>query len=163
MTDPGISPSPVPLDILAREIETEAKKADDHVIAAAMRLAELKRRIEAGEAGQGVKWCQWAQAPNLNLSWSRIFELMAIAVAKDPRVELERLRKQTRERVKNFREKQAEAKQMREPDRAALVRWAKTAAIADVTRHWGHIKRALEARQTLLLPNAANSNIENAA
>lgn len=162
MTGTNIFPLTISLEALVREIETAANTADGHVIAAAARLRELRRRIEAGEAGSGVKWTEWAPK-NIKLSSSRISELIAIADAKDPNNELERLRKLNRERVKKAREKKARAKQMREAERAALINWAKDAPIADVRKYWHQIQHAIEAQQQRLISRAASAKLKDAA
>ena len=71
-----------PLDVVARKIEQHAKKSDEHVIAAAMLVAEARRRVEAGEAGDTM-WYTWARE-NINLSLSRLRDLQRIAAADDP-------------------------------------------------------------------------------
>lgn len=119
-----------PLDVVARKIETLARKADDQVIAAALLVREARRRVEAGEAGD-IKWYGWAPK-NINLSVSRLRELQRIAEADDPAAEIERQRKLTQKRVENYRERQAATKEALDPERRRLIAWAKVAPIERV-------------------------------
>lgn len=121
-----------PLDVVASKIEQHAKKSDEHVIAAAILVAEARRRVEAGEAGN-IKWYTWARK-NIDLSPSRLYELQCIAEADDPRKELERIRKLTRERVKEHRERKAAEKRALEEERQELIAWAKKEPIEKVRR-----------------------------
>ena len=137
-SDTEIKPS---IESLIQEIETRAKKADDHVVAAALRLRELRQRIEGGELGETVKWTEWARTNFRKLSPSRLYELSAIAEADDPHAELERQRRNNREKVKKFREKKAAAKRALERERRDMIEWAKSAALADVQKIWAQIGR----------------------
>jgi hypothetical protein len=60
-----------PLRKLVEKIECEAKKGDEHLIAVAMLVREVKTRIEAGEAGEGVKWLAWA-TQNFRMSKTKL-------------------------------------------------------------------------------------------
>lgn len=120
------------LDVVARKIEEHAEKSDEHVIAAAVLVAEARRRVEAGEAGD-TTWYAWARK-KIDLSYSRLYELQCIAEADDPRKELERMRKRTRERVKEHRERKAAEKRALEEERQKLIAWAKKAPIEKVRR-----------------------------
>ena len=122
----------VPLEVVARKIKEHAEKSDEHVIAAAVLVREARRRVEAGEAGD-IKWYAWAP-DNIDLSYSRLYELQCIAEADDPRKELERIRKLTRERVEEHREKKAAEMRELEEERRDLIAWAKKAPIEKVRR-----------------------------
>lgn len=121
-----------PIELLIQEIETGANKADDHVMAAALRLRELRQRVEGGELGENVKWMAWARASFQKISISRLYELSAIADARDPRAELERQREMTCEKVKKHREKKTALERAMEPERKELIAWAKTVPIDEV-------------------------------
>ncbi len=123
----------VPLDAVARKIKEHAEKSDEYLIEAAMLMREARRRVEDGEAGDHIKWYTWARE-NIKLSYSRLYELQCIAEADDPRKELERIRKLTRERVKEHREKKAAEKRALEEERQDLIAWAKKAPIEQVRR-----------------------------
>ncbi len=123
------------LDVVARKIKEHAEKSDEYVIEAANLVAEARRRVKAGEAGN-IKWYTWARE-NIDLSYSRLYELQCIAEADDPRKELERIRKLTRERVKEHRERKAAEKRALEEERQDLIAWAKKAPIAEVRRVLG--------------------------
>src|SRR5689334_9504510 len=133
----------MPIEAIIAEIEDNANKADDHTLRAALRVAELKRRID--EARPKIKWTSWAPK-NIKLSPARIFLLQHIGEAKDPKAELEALRKEKREKAKERRDQQAQAEREREPERKALIEWAKTAEIEAVKNHWARIQRAISAR-----------------
>jgi hypothetical protein len=95
------------LDELAKEIREEANKGDERLLNAAMLLRELKHRIEAGEAGVGVKWTEWARDKfGRKKTWIRNLDL--IASAKDPIAELERIRKDGCERQRKYRQSHVE-------------------------------------------------------
>lgn len=126
-----------PLNIVARKIKEHAKKSDEHMIAAAMLVREARRRIEAGEAGM-ITWYEWG-LKYIKLSTSRLYELQSIAEADNPEAELERLRRQTRERVKQHRKKKAEAGRQSEQERRKLIAWAKKAPLDEVRRVLGII------------------------
>lgn len=127
--------TPEPLEVVACRIQEHAEESDDHVVAAAKLLRELRQRIEDGEAGE-ITWPEWVEA-NINLSKSRLHELQQIADAEDPKAKLEQLRGATRERVRKHREKKANARREMEDDRRELIAWAKKApidAVRDVLR-----------------------------
>ena len=119
-----------PLDVVAGKIEAHAKKADEHVISAAMLMREARRRVDAGEAGD-ITWYAWAPK-NINLSPSRLRDLQNIAEADDPAKELERQRELTRVRVENHREKKAAEAWKLDEERRDLIAWAKKEPIEKV-------------------------------
>lgn len=141
-----------PLKTVASKIEAHAKKSDECVIAAAMLVAEARRRIEAGEAGD-ITWSAWARK-NIKLSESRLYELQFIAEADDPAKELARQRELTQKRVEKHREKKAAKKRELEVERRDLIAWARKAPIEDV-------KQILEL--TASNDNAAESIEEHAS
>ncbi len=125
------------LDEVARKIEENAEKSDEHVITAAKLMLEARRRVIKGEAGD-TTWPKWAP-DNIKLSFSRLRELESIARADDPREEIERLRELTLARVKKHRAKKAAEKtgaekSSLESERKDLIAWAKTAPIEEVQR-----------------------------
>jgi hypothetical protein len=132
MEDPNLSEVSPSIESLVHEIETRANKADDHVIAAALRLRDLRKRIESGELGENVKWLERAPLNFRKISISRLYELNAIAEADDKRAELERQREKNREKVKKHRETKAALERAMEPERKMLAAWLKTAPIEDV-------------------------------
>lgn len=128
------------LHAVARRIEAHAHAADQETIEAALLLRDLRRRIEAGEAGD-VKWYAWARE-NIQLGQTRVRELQRIAEAEDPQAEIESLRRRIRERVERHR---AAAERRRveavkevdadlEDERARLIAWAREAPLEDVRR-----------------------------
>ncbi len=137
------------LEALAEKIARYATQADEKTLEAAKLVGEARKRVEAGEAGD-VKWCSWAPK-NIKLSMSRLRELQCIGVAEDPRKELERGRKKTRERVERHREKKksaalriggasvAETTEL-EDDRKSLIDWARTAPLDRATEALSYIR-----------------------
>ncbi len=150
------------LESLAKQIVENADKADEYVVAAAMLIREARKRVEAGDAGNGVTWSGWAEK-NIELSPSRLRELDRIAKADDPASELTRLRELASKRAAKHRAKQkekakpasplrngdaetiedspsepvqihSEPEQDLEPERRELAEWSKSAPIDDV-RH----------------------------
>jgi hypothetical protein len=120
-----------PLDVVARKIETHARKADEHVITAAMLIREARERVKSGEAGD-LTWYEWAPA-NIKLSSSRLRELQRIANAEYPAAELERQRKLTQKRVEKHRQGNA-SNVPQAVERAQLRAWVKKASIEQLTR-----------------------------
>jgi len=133
---------------LISDIETWSDKSDDRILAAARNLKELRIRVEAGDAGNGVKWMEWALA-NINLKPRQLRYLQTIGESKHPKTELERTRKLGCERVRKHRERKAAAERMREPERRLLAEWARVAPIGDVSNFWRQINRLMAARQDL--------------
>lgn len=128
-----VTDSDLSLDELAHEIVVRAQKADDHLIAAAMRFRELRTRIEAGESGEGVHWRVWMKK-HIALSPSRLYELMSIADAADPSAKLEEIRRGNRERQKRHREQVKEEATAEDNDltRDEAHRWIDAASLHDV-------------------------------
>lgn len=133
-----------PLKVVARKIKEHAEKSDEYVISAAKLVAEARRRVEAGEAGD-TTWYAWAPE-NIDLSLSRLRDLQRIAAADDPAKELERQRKLMQKRVEEHREKKAAEKRELEAERRELIAWAKKAPIEDVKQilRLDEVRKALE-------------------
>ena len=66
------------------KIKTYGEKADQYRISAGKQLVELQARIEAGEAGKGVKWWVWYAANFKNRSRRDAQRVMALARSDDP-------------------------------------------------------------------------------
>jgi hypothetical protein len=148
-----------PLEIVARKIVQLARSADDHIINAALLLKEAKQRVEAGEAGKGVKWPEWAEK-NIDLGETRIRELVRIAEAKDALAELERQREMTRERVERHRVRKStlrNAANLEEP-RRTLVDWARKTPLDD--KRWTLIDWARKASDDEVLRLLARVSVE---
>lgn len=135
-----------PLEVLAQKIEAHSTKSDNHVIAAAMLVRDVRRRIDAGEAGD-ITWHEWGPK-NINLSPSRLYELQCIADADDPAAEIERIRCLIRERVKKHREKRAAEMRSLEQERRDLIAWARKASIEEIRR----VLRQVAGRADTALP-----------
>lgn len=140
---------PEPIRDLIQEIQTKAEQSDDHVIAAAMKIRELRQRIESGEVGK-VNWYVWA-LEHIEFKKTRLRELVRIAEAADPRKEAERLRNLTRERKDRHRTRHATEREL-EPERQAIIAWAKKATIAEVEDIYRRIR---ERTNGVIAPGAA--------
>jgi hypothetical protein len=149
----------VTLEILAEKITQYAIEADDRTLVAAKLVREARKRVDAGEAGE-ITWYEWAPN-NIELSQSRLRELQSIAAADDPKKELDRLRKKTRERVERHREKKASAPLRNggatvavtaklEKGRKSLIEWAQTAPLDRIAKALSYIRQ--------LDPEAADSD-----
>jgi hypothetical protein len=139
-----------PLETLAQKIAQYANEAEERTIEAAKLIRVLRSRIENGEAGP-VTWYSWARK-NIQLSMSRLRELQSIAVAEDPRTELERIRRKTQARVQRHRERKRSAPLRNggatvqvtaemEEDRKHLIEWAQSAPLKHVTAVLSHVRR----------------------
>ena len=88
------------------KIESYGKKVDNFRISAGKQLVELQARIEAGEAGKGVKWWSW-YAENFKSRTKRDAQkVMALAKADDPEAAAEEERTKAREGMAAHRAEQ---------------------------------------------------------
>lgn len=114
---------------LVSEIEQHSNRDDDDLISNAMRLAELRRLIKQGAAGPNVKWTEWA-IKNIPLSASRLYELLMIADARDPKAKLEQLRRLTREKQKRY----VGARTSTDTERLAVIKLIKVIKLDEVRK-----------------------------
>jgi len=104
------------LDELASKIELEAKSGDARLLATAKLVRELKLRIEAGEAGEGVKWTVWGELRfGRRKTW--LYDLNAIASAEDPRAAIRAFHRKNSEKQKRRNDSLIE----RDPERCAVI------------------------------------------
>ncbi len=113
---------------IVRNIETTAETSDDHTIAAAMRLRELRDLIEAGAVGE-VNWYTWVRE-NVRLQKTQLCVLMRIAEASDPRAEAVRQREMNARHQKKYRAGQATLRDLALECRE-IIKWAKKASVSD--------------------------------
>ncbi len=111
---------------LVKRIEATAKKSDDHTIELAKGLRELRGLIEAGAVGE-VNWCTWV-GENVRLRKSRVYVLMRIAEASDPRAEALRQREMSARRQEKYRVGQATLSDLA-PECRAIIKWARKASV----------------------------------
>ena len=90
------------------KIETYGKKVEDFRSSAGKQLVELQVRIEAGEAGDGVKWWHWYAEHFKNRTRRDAQRVMALARADDPEAAAEEAREKTRKAVAAHRQREAE-------------------------------------------------------
>jgi hypothetical protein len=133
---PAVVPlSTTPIKLLslldaAAEITRLANEADDKTLLAAKKVVALKKRIERGEAGPDQKWMEWLRL-NIDLSESRLYELVKIGEHSDPKWALERIRQKNREKSKKRRKANSES-EMSE-DRRLLLKVTRRLPEAEVT------------------------------
>jgi hypothetical protein len=84
------------IEVSFDKIKQYSEKADQYRISAGKQLVELKVRIEAGEAGKGVKWWAW-YAENFNRTRRDAQRVMALANADDPEKAAEEERTKARD------------------------------------------------------------------
>ncbi len=128
---------PEPIRDLIQEIRTKVEQSDDQVITAAMKIRELRQRIESGEVGK-VNWYVWA-LKHIKLKKTRLRELVSIAESPDPRKELQRLRNLALERKDRYRTRHATERDL-DPARQAIIAWAKKATLAEVEEIYRRIR-----------------------
>ncbi len=119
---------PQAIQDLVEKIETTAEASDDHTIAAAMRLRELRGLIEAGEIGE-VNWYTWVRE-NVRLRKSRICVLLRIAESSDPRAEAVHQREINRRRQAKYRAGKARLRDLA-PECREIIDWAREAPVSD--------------------------------
>jgi hypothetical protein len=103
-SQPVIEVSALSIPELILEITRESDDADDQTIRSALMLRQLRIRVQADELGPNVKWFEYALQA-VKLKKSRLKELDKIARAKDPRNELNYLRRLAVERAKRHKPK----------------------------------------------------------
>lgn len=103
--------SPKTIDGLVKEIRLhlyDAKgakaKLEKHRLVAGQKLLELRSRIEAGEAGEGVSWWEWFETADIGRGRKDAEKLMRLAKADDPEAAYEEDKKRVREAVKQGRD-----------------------------------------------------------
>jgi len=123
------------LDELVSEIRAEAREGDERLLATAMLVRELRHRIQAGEAGVGVKWTEWGQTKfQKGATW--LNELNAIASAKDPSKALAHYRQKAAERQKRRNDRRNGA----EPDRRDVIELVRSMKLDHVRKVRQHIR-----------------------
>jgi hypothetical protein len=90
------------------KVETYSKKVGDHRITAGKLLVELQARIEAGEAGDGVKWWHWYAEHFKNRTRRDATKVMALARSDDPDAAAEEEREKNREAKALQRKREAD-------------------------------------------------------
>ena len=114
----------------AAEITRLANEAEDKTLLAAKKVVALKKRIEQGEAGPDQKWMEWLRL-NIDLSESRLYELLQIGEHSDPKWALERLKQKNREKSKKSRKANSESEMS--PDRRLLLKVTRQLPEGEVT------------------------------
>lgn len=117
---------------LVHEIECKSDSEDRQLLATAELVRELKARIEAGEAGQGVKWTEWGLL-NFKMKKTKLYGLVEIGCAPNPQYALERYRLKQQEADKRKKIKRDALKAVEsDPVRKELIEWARRAKIDKV-------------------------------
>ena len=94
------------------KIKNYGDKVDQFRISAGKQLVELKVRIDAGEAGKGVKWWAWYAENFKNRTRRDASKVMALARADDPEAAAEEERTKNHEAVAAHRERKDEERGM---------------------------------------------------
>jgi hypothetical protein len=103
---PGTALVPVPtLETLSAELREHFRAEGSARIQAGRVLLELRRRVEAGEAGPGVNWWEWFEARDFGRGRKDAEKLMRIAGSDDPEAALAK----EHERVRKSKEKKETA------------------------------------------------------
>jgi hypothetical protein len=97
------------IDTSFDKINQYSEKADQYRISAGKQLAELQARIEAGEAGKGVKWWVWYAANFKNRTRRDAQRVMALARSDDLGAAAEKERAKNRAAVAAHRKRAGEA------------------------------------------------------
>jgi hypothetical protein len=103
------------IEVSFDKIKQYSEKADQYRISAGKQLVELKVRIEAGEAGKGVKWWAWYADHFKNRSRRDAQRVMALANADNPEDAAEEEREKNREAKAAQREREARTDVSRTP------------------------------------------------
>lgn len=115
MTNVVTLAAPDPIQKLITEIRGhlyDAKgaqaKFDKHRLAAGQKLLALRRRVEAGEVGEGVSWWAWFETADIGRSRKDAEKLMRMASSDDPEAAAIDERDRNREAKREHRERAAE-------------------------------------------------------
>jgi hypothetical protein len=85
-------------------VNISLKKAEGHVLEAALAYKEIRTRFESGEFGEGLTWKEYV-AKNCKHSYSRMKELLQVGNDPDPARKLEEMRSRSRLGMKEMRGK----------------------------------------------------------
>ena len=125
-------PSGLSIPDLVTSINEKGILTDCQIVQNAMRVRELRIRVEKGELGPNIKWLEYA-AQTFGKKSTRLKELNQIAKAKDPFHELNRLKNLATEKAKRFKAKTDKNETLTEKQmRDAVKRFAKKGPIDQV-------------------------------
>jgi hypothetical protein len=97
------------IEVSFDKIKQYSEKTDQFRISAGKQFIELKVRIEAGEAGKGVKWWAWYAANFKNRTRRDAQRVMALARSDDPGAAAEEERAKNRAAVAAHRKRVGDA------------------------------------------------------
>ena len=97
------------IEVSFDKIKQYSEKTDQYRISAGKQLVELQARIEAGEAGKGVKWWAWYAANFKNRTRRDAQRVMALARSDDPGAAAEEERAKNRAAVAAHRKRVGDA------------------------------------------------------
>jgi hypothetical protein len=127
------------------KIETYSKKVGDHRITAGKLLVELQARIEAGEAGDGVKWWHWYAEHFKNRTRRDATKVMALARSGDPDAAAEEEREKNREAKALQRKREADEQPQPGDTSDSQTQWNEEDIAAAVVRD---VEQELAARES---------------
>ena len=123
---------------LIAQIERLGGRDERDTIASALRVRILRKRVEAGMMGPGVKWYSWA-LKNIDMRKTRLWELQTVAEADDMAARLKEIRDRGAERQKTYQNElrgmagKTKKKEL-EPERLELISFASKKPIVEVRR-----------------------------
>lgn len=95
-------PATTELHTLVGNIKARLKKVDDYRVSAAILLYEARALVEQGDAGEGVKWSEWAPK-QFGIGYREIKRLTHIGGAPSPEAAMEDYRQAEATRMKELR------------------------------------------------------------
>ena len=102
-----LTPAPKTEVQLWNKVNTSLKKAEDHVLEAALAYKEIRTRFETGEFGEGLGWQDYV-AKNSEHSPRRMRELLQIANDPDPVRKLDEMRARSLRGMTELKDKRVE-------------------------------------------------------
>jgi len=97
------------IEVSFDKIKQYSEKTNQYRISVGKQLVELQARIEAGEAGKGIKWWAWYAANFRNRTRRDAQRVMALARSDDPGAAAEEERAKNRAAVAAHRKRVGDA------------------------------------------------------
>lgn len=142
----GQRPTLLSLSDLVSELRMHSSNSDEHRIAAAFLLQQVRDRIIAGELGADIKWREWMRL-KIRISDSQRAVLLAVADADDPKAELKRQYGLKAARQRKYFANVCVPAHERNPSRLEAIKWIRQATDENVARVLRHIKAIEETRE----------------
>jgi len=136
-------------DELIAQIERLGGHDESDTIKSALRVRILRKRVETGMMGAGVKWYSWA-LKNIDMRKTRLWELQTVAEADDMAARIKEIRDRGAERQKTYQNElrgmagKTKKKEL-EPERLELISFASKKPIVEVRRALKFAREGLRA------------------